>query len=284
MGEDPLLERSQLGARFQPELVIQRLAASAIHIKRVGVAPASVQSEHQLSQQPLPVGVQSHESLELANQPAVMTEHEVGVDTVLKRGQPRFLQARNLALSERLVRQISERVPAPQGQRGAQQLTGAGSLTVGERVTPVRDQGLEALGVHLTRRGRKQITAGTRQEHVGAERLTQVRHVPLQRFRCRCRRSLAPQLIDQAIARERLPAAQQQDREQRPLARAAEHNRPFLLDHLKRPQDAELKHDLVARGQPYYRATGRPSAARDPPPTDLPPPPTARLPASGTVC
>jgi hypothetical protein len=44
-------------------------------------------------------------------------------------------------------------------------------------------------------------------------------------------------------ARDRLPASQQQDRQQRPLLRAAEHNRPFLLDHLERPQDAELKHD-----------------------------------------
>jgi hypothetical protein len=111
-------------------------------------------------------------------------------------------------------------------------------------VTRVRDQRLEALGVDLTRRGHKQVPATTRQQHLIAQCLAQVRHIPLQRFRCRRRRSVAPQLIDQTIARDRLPTAQQQDREQRPLLRPAEQNRPLLLDHLERPQDAELKHGL----------------------------------------
>jgi hypothetical protein len=188
--------------------------------------------------------VHADERLELAHQTAVMTEREVGVDSVLERGQPRFLQARDLAPSERLVREIGERLAAPQPQRRVQQLAGAGSVTVGERVTRVRHHRLEALGVDLTRRGRKQVTATTRQEHLVAHCLAQMRHIPLQRFRCRRRRSLAPQLIDQTIARDRLPAAQHQDREQRPLLRPAEQNRPLLLDHLERPQNAESKHDL----------------------------------------
>ena len=244
MSEDPLLERSQLGTGFQPELVVERLATSAIHVERVGLAPTSVQRDHQLPQQPLTVGVQCDECLELADQIAVMTEHEVGVDPVLERRQARFLQARDLALSERLIREIGERLAAPQPQRRAQQLARGGSVAVGERATRVGGHRLETVGVDLTRRRRKQVAAAARQEHLVAQCLAQMRHIPLQRFRCRRRWSLAPQLIDQTIARDRLPAAQQQDRQQRPLLRAAEHNRSLAVDHLQRPQNPESKHDV----------------------------------------
>src|ERR1700681_69855 len=101
-----------------------------------------------------------------------------------------------------------------------------------------------------------------------------MRHVHLQRLGRGRPRSLSPQLIDQTIARDTLAAAQHQDRKQRPLLRGAERNRPLPLDHLERPQDAEVKHDLlvtpgatllrqgVARRAPPPRV-----ARRGPPPT-----------------
>ena len=244
MGEDPLLQRSQLRAGFEPELVVECFATFAIRGERVGLAPAPVQRQHQLPQQPLTVGVHGDERLELADHIAVVAEHQVGLDPVLQRGQARVLQARDLALSERLIREIGKRLAAPQPQRRLQQLPGARSVTVGERATSVGGHRLETLGVDLPRRRRKQVPAAAREQHLVAQRLAQMRHIPLQRFRCRRRRSLAPQLIDQPIARDRLPAAQQQDRQQRPLLRAAEHNPALPVDHLKRPQDSESKHEL----------------------------------------
>src|ERR1700722_12602010 len=108
-----------------------------------------------------------------------------------------------------------------------------------------------------------------------------MRDIPLQRFRRRRRWSLAPQLIDQKVAGHRLASAQEQDRQKRPVLRAAEHKPSFLVDALHRPQDSESKHDLQRRGN----RTTAPRASRrlDRPPTDLPPPPTARLPAAATV-
>jgi hypothetical protein len=139
VGEDPLLKRSQLRSGLQPELFVQRLAASAIHIKRIGLAPASVKREHQLPQQPLTVGVAADECLEFPDQTAVVTEREVSVDSALECCQTRLLQARDLALSKRLVREIGERLAAPQPQRSVQQLAGSFSVTVGKCVTPVCD-------------------------------------------------------------------------------------------------------------------------------------------------
>ena len=281
MSEDPLLELSQLGTGFQPEFVIQRLAASAIHIKRVGLTPASIKRQHQLPQQPLTVGVQYDECLQLADHIPVVAEHLVGLDPVLQRGQSRFLQACDLARSERLVREIGERLAAPQPQGSTQQLARTRSVTVGERATSVGGHRLETVGVDLTRRRHKQIATATREERLFAERLAQMRDVPLQRLRRRCRWSLAPQLIDQAIARDRLP------RRNSKIASSARcfgppsttRRSPSATSNGPKVRKASTSYSPEA--QPYYhRAANRRVA---PPPTSLPPPPTARPPARATV-
>ena len=125
MGEDSLLERPELGSGFEAEFILERLAAAAVDIERVGVAPAAVESEHQLPEQPLTVGVAADEALEFADHVAVMAEQQVGVETVLERPQALFLQARHLALREWLICQIRERLSPPEPERGIQQLPGA---------------------------------------------------------------------------------------------------------------------------------------------------------------
>ena len=242
MGEYPLFERSQLRAGFEPELAVERIAALAIRGERVGLAPTPVKREHQLPQQPLTVRMHRDERLELADHIAVVTEHQLSLDPVLHRGQPRLLQARDLALSKRLIREIGERLAAPQPQRRVQQLPRASSFTAAERATRVGGHRLETVGVDLTRRHLEQVPTVAREQHLVAQRLAQMRHITLQRFRCGCRWSLAPQLIDQPIARGHLAAAQQQDRKQRPLLRATEHNPSSLIDDLQRPQHSESEH------------------------------------------
>ena len=233
------------GPGASPSSSLEHLAASAIHIKRVGLAPASIQREHQLPQQPLTMGVQFDESLELADQhrgerPSARSASNRSSSAARRASSKRAISR----LRERLIREIGERLAAPQPQRRAQQLARGRSVAISERATRVGDQRLEALGVDLTRLHRQQVAAPARDEHLVTQRLAQMRHVPLQRLRCRRRWSLAPQLIDQTIARDHLPATQQQDRQQRPLLRAAEHNPSFPVGHLQRPQNAEGKHDL----------------------------------------
>jgi hypothetical protein len=101
------------------------------------------------------VGVQGDESLQLADHVAVVPEPLVGLDPVLERGQVRFVQTRDLPLSERLIREISERLAAPQPQRLVQQLPRASSVTVRERATTVAGHRVKTVGVDLTRRRRK---------------------------------------------------------------------------------------------------------------------------------
>jgi hypothetical protein len=103
VGEDSLLERPELGPRFKAEFVLERLAAAAVDIERVGVAPAAVQSEHQLPEELLTMGVEVDEALEFSNHVTVLAEQQIGVETVFERPHALFLQARSFALREWLM-------------------------------------------------------------------------------------------------------------------------------------------------------------------------------------
>jgi hypothetical protein len=52
---------------------------------------------------------------------------------------------------------------------------------------------------------------------------------------------LAPELVDEALARDGLVRAQEQQCQQRTLVAAAERQRQAVLDYLQRPQDPELE-------------------------------------------
>jgi hypothetical protein len=111
--EDLLLEPPQLRPPLEPELVVQPPAAGAIGGERVGLASGSVQREHQLAEEPLPVRVLGDQRLQLADQLALAAKGQIGVDPVLERRQARLLQPCDLAPRERLVRQVGERLTPP---------------------------------------------------------------------------------------------------------------------------------------------------------------------------
>jgi hypothetical protein len=69
-----------------------------------------------------------------------------------------------------------------------------------------------------------------------------VRDVALEDLRGRRWRALAPQLVNQAVARDDLAAMKQQDREQGALPRATESDGSPILDNLQRPQQAKIEH------------------------------------------
>jgi hypothetical protein len=54
------------------------------------------------------------ERLHLADERAMPAELELGVDPVLERGQPQLLQAADLVLRKRLVRELGQRAAVPE--------------------------------------------------------------------------------------------------------------------------------------------------------------------------
>ena len=152
LGEDRLLELAQLPSRLEPELVGERASGVAEALQCVGLAARPVQREHVLGAQALAHRLLAHEALELRHQLDVTTETEVGLDALLDRGEAQLLEPRAAVLGEPLIGEIAQRPTAPQRQRRAQELGGAGRIVAGERSAtliqePLEAQRVDALGV-----------------------------------------------------------------------------------------------------------------------------------------
>src|SRR5512135_2435517 len=91
----------------------------------------------------------ANERLQLSNQLRVLAEHELGLDPLLQRRQPRLLQPRDLRLRERLVDKIRQGRPTPQSQRLPQPRGSSSRITVPHRPSTLRDQRLETVHIKL---------------------------------------------------------------------------------------------------------------------------------------
>ena len=89
------------------------------------------------------------------------------------------------------------------------------------------------------------------------QRAAQMRDVVLQDLPGRRRRTPAPQLVDQPLARDDLVAMQQQIPEHRPLAIAAHSDRAVAIGHLQRPENSVV-HALLGATLPRARPTAGP--------------------------
>src|SRR5665809_121852 len=74
-----------------------------------------------------------HQRLELSGQLRGSPGFEVGVESILERGESQLLEAVHLGLREGLEPQVSQRRPAPQLQRRPQQPSGALRVVCRER-------------------------------------------------------------------------------------------------------------------------------------------------------
>lgn len=79
------------------------------------------------------------------------------------------------------------------------------------------------------------------------ERLTQVRHVPLDDLVCVRWWLLTPDLTDEAVGGNGLAAVQKQHSQQCPLLGGTQCYLAVVIDNFKRPQNAELEHPCSPR-------------------------------------
>lgn len=82
----------------------------------------------------------------------------------------------------------------------------------------------------------------------------------LERFRGRARRPLAPELVDQPVARDRLVRVQKKEDKESPLLPGTERKHSIAVSDLDRPEDPEL-HEVIVPPLPgpyqrSYRAVG----------------------------
>ena len=103
--------------RLQAELFQQQLPDLAVGLQGVGLAAGAVQGEHELAAEPLAQRLVGDQALELADQLGPGAEGQVGLDPLLHADQPQLLQPGDLGLGERLVAEVGQGRPPPQGQR-----------------------------------------------------------------------------------------------------------------------------------------------------------------------
>jgi hypothetical protein len=87
--------------------------------------------------------VRSGELFELPDHLLVPAECKVRLQPVFKRGEPQLLESVDLLLRERLVREVGQGRPAPEGERLLQPPRRAGRL----RRARLLDEGLEPPGI-----------------------------------------------------------------------------------------------------------------------------------------
>ena len=213
LAQDRALELLEAGSRLEPQLLAHRLARAPEHLERGGLPVAAVEGEHELPAQPLAGRVLGGERLELGHQRAVTAELEVGLDPILERGEPELVQPRDLGLRERLVADVLVRRPAPQLERLAE----GRRRRLGRLRAPASREALEPLEVELAGLQAQAIAGPFGHDPVRSQPPAQRVHLDLERVRRARRRALAPQRVDQPVARGDLAARDQQAGQERDL-------------------------------------------------------------------
>jgi hypothetical protein len=241
LGEDRLLQPLQRRGRVDAQLLGQHRAGLLVDAQRVRLPPGAVQRQHQLPAPPLPPRLGGHQRLQLADQLCVAAGGEPELGQLLDRGPPQLLQAGGLGLRPGLVGELRQRRPPPQPQRLPEQPRRLGRVRrrdpMGRGDQPLEPGRVDPLGVHL-----QPVAGGPggQQPRGLPERPAEGRHPALQGVRRLPWRTVAPQVVDQAVGRHHLPGVQQQVGQQGALLGARDHDRSRAVVDLQWPQDPEL--------------------------------------------
>jgi hypothetical protein len=169
----------------------------------------------------------------------VAAQLEPRVVPQLDGAQPQLVEALGGDARRRLVGDVGERRPGPEGERRVEVVCRVGDPLLGERVLGLPDEPLESRQVELARLEPDSVPVPVRLDAVGADRPPEPVHVDLER-RARRARRLVPESVDEMVAGQHGAAVQQELGEERPLLRAAERHRPASRQGLDGPEDPEL--------------------------------------------
>jgi len=119
--QDRLVQRAQLRARVQAELVAQPAAELLVGGQGLALAARAVERAQVCRAQTLSPRVRGHEVGQLACDEGALAERQPRLGEVLQRRQPLLLEPRDGRTHERLVGEVGVRAAAPQRQRLGEQ-------------------------------------------------------------------------------------------------------------------------------------------------------------------
>ena len=209
------LESSQRRARLEPQFLEEQGTRIAKHVEGFRLPSGAIQRNHEEASEPLPERIPRNGLVKPADKLRVEAESQLGLEPILDRLDPIFLQHDDRALSERFVHEIGERRATPQRESGRQRRGAAFQRPAASLVK----QSLEPGGVYRVRIDRQAVRIPCRLQDVrrlarralGLEGFPQPRHQTLHDRRGGRRRISAPELIDEPLGSNRLPRMERQE-------------------------------------------------------------------------
>src|SRR5262249_17789821 len=159
-------------------------------------APRPVERSHQLAPQSLAQWVPLDQRLELPNEIAVPTEHEISLDSVLQTDDAKLLEPRSVEPRERL-RKLGQRWAPPQCERSAKVLRRRLRPSCSEPLAPAGKQLFAAMEVELGASEFEGVSGRTRHHVRCRHALSQLGDVDLHHLARRLGGGLAPEIVDQ---------------------------------------------------------------------------------------
>jgi hypothetical protein len=238
--QDRVLERPQLRARLDAEVARELLACVLVGVERLRLAPAAVEREHQLGDEPLAGRMLGDEPAQLRDELGVTAGSGIGLDARLQRGELLLLEPRDLGRRERLVGEVGERGAAPHLLRFAQDRRGFLRLPRGQRPAAALHEVIEAVGVELAALDAQPVAGRGRRQDALPERLAQPGDVDLDLLGRTRRCVLAEQRDREPLGAYRLVRMQQEDGEDGARLRTPERNDTVLVAYFKWTKDPEV--------------------------------------------
>ena len=122
MAEDRPLELAQRRSGLETEFGVETALRLAVDRQRLDVPARRVQRPHPLFDEPLPQRRLIRAPLEFGEHRVRVPQLQIGVIARLDRVPAQLLEPSDRRLRERLVAQIGQDTPSPQGERCAQEL------------------------------------------------------------------------------------------------------------------------------------------------------------------
>ena len=220
--ENGSFEVLQRPSRLETQLVQQQAAGVLVDTERLGLPAASIEGEHQLGTKTLTERMLRDELFEFAHHLGMALPLEVGLESLLEAVEPQLLEPCNLILGEAVECDIREGPAAPQAERRGERACRGLGVSGRTGLTPLGEQARSPFGIELSCLHLEDVAPRTGVEAVPwTKRTPHARHMCLERFRRSRRGPASVQVLDDPVGGHDLVAVQDQNREQRTLARTA---------------------------------------------------------------